>query len=119
MIVVTYQLIEKSKEKLIYVYYPEDDKSKKPGKIIVNRYNDEIKVTEIAEIDTERDIPVKEINELIDAINRMEKETGGNDFVEYETESIHSYSYGNHAINDIADKLNSGVVPKQGTRMWY
>ena len=116
---VTYQLIEETNEKLVYIYYPEDDKSKKPGKIVVNRCNDDIKITEIAENDTERDIPVKEINELIDAINRMEKETGRNDFVEYETKPIHSYSYGNHAINDIADKLNSGVVPKQGARMWY
>lgn len=50
---VTFKLIEKSEEKLIYRYYPEGNEDKRPGTIIVNRLKEEIELTELAEDDWE------------------------------------------------------------------
>ena len=116
---VKYELQETRSGKLIYFYYPEGDENKIPGEIEIDMKKEEIKIVKIAELDFEHTIPVEEVNGLIDAINQMECESGGTDFVEHEEESIHSYSYGSHAMNDIANKINSGIVPQNGICMWY
>ena len=76
-------------------------------------------LTLLAEDDRERDIPAEEINELINAINQMEKETGGTAFVEHVTEPVHSTFYGDHAVSEIIKFLNKGEIPKEGSQMWY
>lgn len=95
---VTFKLIEKCEEELVYYYCPEGNEDKRPGTIIVNRLNEEIELTELAEDDWEREIPAGEINELIEAINQMKRENGETDFLSLVTEPEHDIWYGNHAI---------------------
>lgn len=48
---VIFELKEARKDRLIYLYYPENRRNKKPGIIEVDRYDNSIKVTEVAEGD--------------------------------------------------------------------
>lgn len=95
---VTFKLIEKCEEKLVYWYYLEGNEDKRLGTIIVNRLKEEIELTELAENDWEREIPAGEINELIESINQMKCENGETDFLSLVTEPEHDIWYGNHAI---------------------
>lgn len=95
---VTFKLIEKYEEKLVYWYYPEGNEEKRPGTIVVNRLKEEIEFTELAEDDWEREIPAGEINELIESINQMKCENGETDFLSLVTEPEHDIWYGNHVI---------------------
>lgn len=116
---VTFKLIEKSEEKLVYWYYPEGNEEKRPGTINVNRLMEEIELTELAEDDWEREIPAGEINELIKSINQMKRENGETDFLSFVTEPEHDILYGNHAIREIMKHLREGDIPEKGIQMWY
>lgn len=116
---VTFKLIERSEEKLVYWYYPEGNEDKRPGIIIVDCLKEEIELTELAEEDWERDIPVEEINELIESINQMKRENGETDFLDLATEPEHNIWYGDHAVSEIIKHLRKGEVPKKGMQMWY
>lgn len=116
---VTFKLIEKCEEKLVYYYYPEGNEDKRPGTIIVNRFNEEIELTELAEDDWEREIPVDEINELIESINQMKRENGETDFLSLATEPEYDIWYGNHAIREIIKHLREGEIPEKGMQIWY
>lgn len=48
---VTFELIDDRKDRLLYCYYPENKRDKKPGLIEVDRYDNSIKVTKAAEGD--------------------------------------------------------------------
>lgn len=116
---VTFKLIKKSEDQLVYWYYPEGNEEKRPGIIVVNRVREEINITELAEDDWERDIPPEEINELIDAINQMRRERGETHFEELVTEPEHSIFYGDHAVSEIAKHLREGIIPEKGMQAWY
>lgn len=116
---VTFKLIEKSEEKLVYWYYPEGNEDKRPGTIIVNRLKEEIELTELAEDDWDREIPTGEINELIESINQIKRENGETDFLSLVTEPEHDIWYGNHAIREIMKYLREGEIPEKGMQMWY
>ena len=116
---VTFKLIEETDARLVFWYYPEGYEDKKPGTIIVDRIKEEIDITELAEDDWEHVIPLEEINELVDAINRMKQEQGETDYVEPVTEPEHSIYYGDHAVNEIIEHLHKGEIPKKGMQAWY
>lgn len=116
---VTFKLVEKCEEKLVYWYYPEGNEEKRPGIIIVNQLKEEIELTELAEDDWEREIPANEINELIESINQMKRENGGTDFLSLVTEPEHDIWYGNHAIREIIKHLREGEIPEKGMQIWY
>ena len=116
---VDFELIEERINKLVYWYYPEGNKSSKPGTIIVDRIEGDIKIAELADKDFERDIAADELNTLAEAINEMKRERGATDFVEFTSESEHSVYYGEQAVWGIRDKLHEGIVPKKGNRIWY
>ena len=50
---VIYELIKETEEKLDYSYYPEGNKDKKAGLITIDRINEKIDLTEVAEGDYE------------------------------------------------------------------
>ena len=58
---VTFKLIDKREEKLIFWYYPEGNEDKRPGNMVVDRLKEKIDITEVAEDDLERDILPEEI----------------------------------------------------------
>lgn len=49
----------------------------------------------------------------------MKLENGETDFVELGIESGHSVWYGDHAVSEICRYLRNGVVPENGSQMWY
>ena len=89
---VTFELINENEHYLTYYYYPEGDKNKKPGIIVVDKMNKQIKIQEIAEDDWERDIP---------------------------PEPEHSIFYGDHAVSEIKYHLLKGEIPHSGRQVWY
>ncbi len=116
---VTFKLIEKTEDKLVYWYYPEGQEDKRPGVIIVDFKTEEIMITELAEEDWERDIPVEELNIIIESINQMKRERGETDFIEKAAEPEHSIYYGDHAVREIKKYLNYGTIPEKGMQAWY
>ena len=111
--------MEETASLLLYYYFPEGMENKKPGIIVIDRITKEINISELAEVDWERDIPPEELNEMAEAINRMERERGGTDFVEMITEPVHYVFYGDHAVKKISEYLNKGQIPKKGMAAWY
>ena len=116
---VTFKLVEETEKELTFWYYPEGREDKDYGIIVVDREKEEITIVKIAEDDWERDIPAEEINILIDAINQVERETGGTNFAEYVGDAEHCVYYGDHAVSEIAKYLRKGEVPKNGFQIWY
>ena len=115
---VTFKLIEETEPMLMYYYFPEGRENKKPGIIVIDRITGEIKISELAEDDSERDILPEELNEMAKRINQTEQEHGGTDFVEMVTEPVHYTIYGDHAVRKIVDSLNKRQIPKQGMAAW-
>lgn len=116
---VTFCLKEETQKFIIYLYYPEGDESLKPGVIVVDKEKEAIDITEVAENDIERDIQPQELNEMAIVINKMKKERGVTDFVEFVTEPEHRIYYGDHAVREICKYLVKGEVPKKGMQAWY
>lgn len=116
---VKFKLVTETDTQLVYWYYPEGNYDGDYGIIIVDRINETIDVTKVAADDWEREIPPEEINELIQAINKMRAERGSNDFEELITEPEHSIYYADHAVSEIVKHLRDGIIPKEGMQAWY
>lgn len=72
-------------------------------------YQKLLRITEVVEIDWERDIPPEEMNELVRAINQMKRERGDTDFIEPVTEPEHNIYYGDHAVSEIVKHVREGI----------
>lgn len=116
---VTFEKTKEDDRYITYIYFPEDDKKKKPGLIVVDKQQETIEITKVAEIDIERDIPPEELNELVNAINEMKREAGETDFLELASEFEHSVWYGDHAVYRICKYIKSGKIPDKGMEDWY
>ena len=117
---VTFRLIEESEQHMLtYWYFVEGEEDKGHGVILVDIAKRRIKITEVAPEDYERDISPEELNEMAEAINEMEREAGGTDFVEMTTEPVHKITYGDHAVDYIGDCIRSGEAPAEGKVFWY
>lgn len=95
---VTFILVKRNGNLLVYRYYPNDDRSKSPGEITVDLDNQLFEITELAEDDFEYDISPEEINILINAINDGKRERGETDLEELVKESEHGCFFGDHAV---------------------
>lgn len=116
---VTFKLQEETDSRLVFYYYPEGNENNKPGIIVVDRTQDEIEITELAQEDWEYEISVEELNEMAEEINQMKRERGATDFLELATEPLHCTFYSDHALNEIIKYLRKGIIPKEGKRAWY
>lgn len=119
MSMVTFILKEENERYIVFLYFPNGDKSINPGVIIYDKEKQRIEVTELAEDDWERDITPEELNEMADAINEIKRQYGDTDYAEYTTESEHSIYFGDHAITEILKSLDKGEVPQKGMQIWY
>ena len=116
---VTYELHEKTEDKLTNWCYPEGKKDKAAGVIVAYLKAEIIKVIKVAEADFEYEVSAEEMNEMVKAINEMIRECGGTDFDDYATEPSHITGYGDFVVRDIADRVNKGDIPESGIAMWY
>ena len=89
---VNYYLKENTDEKVIYEYYPEDDKSKQAGIITIDKINEKIQLTRVAEQDSESYAP--EFNERW-------------------------WRYYDHAQRQIVRDYNNGEIKDYGMVAWY
>ncbi|MBE6422838.1 hypothetical protein [Succinivibrio dextrinosolvens] len=128
---VIYELIKETKEKLDYSYYPEGNKDKKAGLITIDRINEKIDLTEVAEGDYE-------IVELAEDLLRMDQsfidlaeEEGDLERARLLREELEEnkkkgkykgfqyYCYACHVIHNLVKKYNSGIIPQSDTVYWY
>ncbi len=120
---VIFELTQRSDSFIRYAYYPEGDKSKKPGTIEIDVKAESIYVVVPAELDRKRIATASEINLLRDAINEMRREQGEPDLTEEElpsaTEDEELYFYADMAIQRIVEAYNAGTVLEKGSSMWY
>jgi len=116
---VTYELHERKDNKLMYWYYPEGKKDKEPGVIVADLKAESIKITKVAEGDSEYEVSAEEMNKMVKAINDMIRECGGTNFDDYAAEPSYITEYGDFAVRDIANRVNNGDIPESGIAMWY
>ena len=116
---VSYKLVDRKEDILVYEYYPENHLNSKPGIITVDFTKSSIHIDKMAEEDFEFDITIEERNAMIEEINDMKRERGETDFLELATKPIHVIQYGHHAVSDITKQINQDVIPEDGNVMWY
>lgn len=116
---VTFELAEQNTSYVRYAYYPEKDKSKNPGIITYDRSKGHIYLTKLAESDFEREIPSDELNKMADSINRMKKENGETDYVEYTDRSNKYAFYGSPVMVKLCKLLERGEIPEEGSVYLY
>jgi hypothetical protein len=116
---VTFELHRQSQNQLIYWYYPEGKKDKRPGVIAVDLEKEKIEVTELAEDDFSHSIDPCEANEFVDSFNKTAEEEGLTDRLKKISKPIINTIYGGMAVHRIADLINQGTIPESGMNMWY
>ena len=108
---------------IVYYYYPENERDKKPGMIELNTVLETIDVISPAEKDWLRRVEPSELNSMRDAINAMRVENGEAELAEEECPSAAEaegwYWYADHAIRKIVKAYNEGTVLEHGTVIWY
>ena len=89
---VYYCLVERNDKEIIYEYYPENRKDKKPGIIRIDIIAEKIRIIKPAQDDFER--YAEEFDERW-------------------------WWYGNHAERCICDNYNNGIIEESGIVAWY
>lgn len=119
---VTFELIEKDDNCIVYNYWPENDRTKKPGKVIIDRIAEEVDL-ELAEADFWCSSSVEEQNSMRDSMNRMRIEAGKPELTEEEwptaTEEMQWTFYGSYAIRKIIKSYNAETILEHGMAAWY
>ena len=120
---VTYKLFSSTGEFITYHYFPNGDETKDFGIITINVVKQTIEVSKLAPDDFESVVTKEEINELRDFINKMRIEDGECALTEEElpiaTEDETSRFFADHAVQDISDSFNAGIVKERGCVAWY
>lgn len=120
---VIFELTQHSDNFITYEYYPEGDKSKKPGTIELDTRSGDIHVLIPAEMERILSVSASQMNLLRDAMNEMQKEQGLPELTEDELPSAsvdeEYYLYADHTIQKIAEAYNHGTILEKGTSMWY
>ena len=102
-------------ERVVYEYYPEDDKRKQPGIITVDRIDEKIELTTVAEHDSKHNIDEEGARMICEVIfDTPEK-------IEAEVAKVARTSYWvyyDHARQKIIADYNAGKI-KDGVSMWY
>jgi len=106
---------DETPERVVYEYYPEDDKHRRPGIITIDRINDMIELTTVAEYDSKRTVDNKGARLICEVIfDTPEK-------IEAEVAKVAGTSYWlyyDHARRIIIDDYNAEII-KDGMSIWY
>ncbi len=116
---VHFSLKEEHSNELLYEYWPECDRSKRPGMILFYKDRQEARLLEVAELDFIREISVEEQNFLINAISKAKIETGETDRLELATTPMLHAFYADPVISKIKSQCKNGPVPKEGSCFCY
>ncbi len=116
---VTFRLAEENENSLTYLYFPQGEETKRPGRIVVDRATREIRIAEVAGEDWQYVIPADELNAMAESINRSERERGGTDIVPMTDQDELCTYFGDHAADAIAKRLEAGEIPETGMQAWY
>ena len=75
---VVYEFKEETEEKIIYWYYPEDDRTKEYGIIVADKINEKISITKSAEADFASDKYGRHaIHQITERLNNDEEPRDG------------------------------------------
>ena len=120
---VTYFIVDRNDNFLTYKYYPENDTDKSCGIIKVDIPNKEFSVLTVAEEDFLCITTAAELNEMRDAINKMQLEIGEAPLTEEELpiayEDEEWYFYASRVISKLKKELGNGIIPESGKVVWY
>ena len=122
---VTYELIHRSGNKLLYQYWPEDDRSSHPGRIAIDINRETSSLEEPAERDFQDSTTGADMNALRDAINDMRRERGEDPLTEEELPAepdnavCRWWYYYDHVVQGLSRRLDKGERPEHGTVAWY
>lgn len=122
---VTYELIHRSGNELLYQYWPEDDRSSRPGRIAIDINRETSSLEEPAERDFQDSVTGADMNALRDAINDMRRERGEDPLTEEELPAepdnavCRWWYYYDHVIQCLSRRLDKGERPEHGTVAWY
>lgn len=119
---VTFRLIEKSDEKLVYRYFPLGKAEHGFGIIEVDRVAGKIDVKELAPDDQITRHPVEEQQKIRDAIVNMRRIEQLPELTEEEfpipTEDKFSTVFADHAVQKIVQAYNKGEILEEGQAVW-
>ena len=120
---VVFEQIKNESGIIMYYYYSENERDKKPGIIELNTVLETIDVIRPAEKDWLRRIEPSELNSMRDAINAMRVENGEAELTQEEcpsaTEVEEWYWYADHAVRKIVKAYSEGTRLEHGAAMWY
>lgn len=122
---VTYELIHRSGNKLLYQYWPEDDRSSRPGRIAIDINRETSSLEEPAERDFQDNATGADMNALRDAINDMRRERGEDSLTEEKLPAepdnavCRWWYYYDHVVQGLSRRLGKGERPEHGTVAWY
>lgn len=128
---VLYELIKETKEKLDYSYYPEGHKDKSAGLITIDRINEKIDLTEVAEEDYEIVVTADELLRMDQSFIDLAEEEGDLQRARILREKLEEnkkkgkykgflyYCYASHVIHNLVKEYNRGKIPKSNIVMWY
>lgn len=119
---VTFRLIEKSDEKLVYRYFPLGKAEHGFGIIEVDRVAGKIDVKELAPDDQITRHPIEEQQKIRDAIVNMRRIEQLPELTEEEfpipTEDKFSTVFADHAVQKIVQAYNKGEILEEGQAVW-
>lgn len=122
---VAYELIHRSGNELLYQYWPEDDRSSRPGRIAIDINRETSSLEEPAERDFQDNATGADMNALRDAINDMRRERGEDPLTEEELPAepdnavCRWWYYYDHVVQGLSRRLDKGERPEHGTVAWY
>lgn len=116
---VVFELINIDGDILIYYYWPNGNKDKKPGVIVADRKNKSVIIKEIAEDDFEGIITAEELNEMTDSWNEDLIAEGKEPCWEYVDYDLKYCFFGTHAVEEIKEAINQDSIKEKGASAWY
>lgn len=120
---VEFRLDSKNDHEAVYDYFPEGKDDGKAGKIRLTFADSKVELVKPSGRDFLCRTTAAELNKLRDDINELRREAGELPLTEEElpsaTEDEVWYSYADHVMSRIRDEFGNGILPDNGTVVWY